>query len=131
MISRLKKITDAKTYLLLKDIFPQNAVDLNLLNGNGILYKYFSNKEKMLYKLSDFIGCMSPANLSYIIKTNPQLDKNKIEVNPNSIEVNKNNINTSINFSIYEKYNIPTDKIIYLFGGNIGEPQGIEFLIQI
>ena len=130
LISRLKKITDAKTYLLLKDIFPQNAVDLNLLNGNGILYKYFSNKEKMLYKLSDFIGCMSPANLSYIIKTNPQLDKNKIEVNPNSIEVNKNNINTSINFSIYEKYNIPTDKIIYLFGGNIGEPQGIEFLIQ-
>jgi glycosyltransferase involved in cell wall biosynthesis len=73
---------------------------------------------------------MSPANLRYIIKTNPQLDTNKIEVNPNSIEVKKNSINTSHNFSIYEKYSIPTDKIIFLFGGNIGEPQGIEFLIQ-
>jgi glycosyltransferase involved in cell wall biosynthesis len=130
LVRKLKKRAGSKTYLLLKDIFPQNAVDLNIINVNGFLYKYFRHKEKVLYNISDYIGCMSPANLRYIIKTNPQLDTNKIEVNPNSIEVKKNSINTSHNFSIYEKYSIPTDKIIFLFGGNIGEPQGIEFLIQ-
>lgn len=37
------------TYLMLKDIFPQNAVDLGMLSKNGIkglLYYYFRHKEK-------------------------------------------------------------------------------------
>ena len=39
----------AKTYLLLKDIFPQNAVDLGMFSKTGIkgiIYKYFRRKEK-------------------------------------------------------------------------------------
>ena len=44
----------AKTYLLLKDIVPQNAVDLGMMSTTGlkgILYKFFRNKEKKLYAL--------------------------------------------------------------------------------
>ena len=54
------------TYLLLKDIFPQNAVDLGMLSTKGIkglLYHSFRKKEKELYRISDYIGCMSPANV--------------------------------------------------------------------
>ena len=38
----------ARTYLLLKDIFPQNALDLGMLSTSGIkgiLYRYFRKKE--------------------------------------------------------------------------------------
>lgn len=126
LIKRLKNASNAKTYLLLKDIFPQNAVDLNLFNYGGILYNYFRKKEKVLYTISDFIGCMSPANLNYVIKNNPNLERTKLEVNPNSIEVKEKSLNLEIN--LYDKYNIPRDKIIYIFGGNLGVPQGIEFL---
>ena len=45
---RLKNASNAKTYLLLKDIFPQNAVDLNLLKNGGILYNYFRLNYKMI-----------------------------------------------------------------------------------
>ena len=92
LIKRLKKVSNAKTYLLLKDIFPQNAVDLNLLKHGGILYNYFRKQEKVLYKISDFIGCMSPANLKYVLDNNPQIEKKKLEVNPNSIEVKEKNL---------------------------------------
>ncbi len=126
LIKRLKKASNAKTYLLLKDIFPQNAVDLKLLKYGGIVYNYFRKQEKVLYKISDFIGCMSPANLNYVLENNPEIEKKKLEVNPNSIEVKENSF--GLVTDLYIKYNIPRNKIIFIFGGNLGIPQGIDFL---
>ncbi|MHA8053741.1 glycosyltransferase family 4 protein [Aquirufa sp. OSTEICH-129A] len=126
LIKQLKKASNAKTYLLLKDIFPQNAVDLNLLKVGGILYKYFRKQEKILYNISDYIGCMSPANLNYVLENNPEIEKNKLEVNPNSIDVKENFL--KFNYDIYTKYNIPRNKIIFIFGGNLGIPQGVDYL---
>lgn len=126
LIKRLKKASNAKTYLLLKDIFPQNAVDLNLLKYGGVLYNYFRKQEKVLYRISDFIGCMSPANLNYVLEKNPEIEKKKIEVNPNSIDVNGSSLGLATD--LYIKYNIPRNKVIFIFGGNLGIPQGIDFL---
>ena len=130
LISWLKKKSKAKTYLLLKDIFPQNAVDLNIIKNNSLIYKYFRNREKQLYKISDFIGCMSLANLNYVLDKNLELNSSKIEINPNSIEVQDYLGPTISKNTIFSKYNIPTNKTIFLFGGNLGRPQGIEFLIK-
>ena len=130
LISWLKKKSGAKAYLLLKDIFPQNAVDLNIFKTYGLIYKYFRNKEKQLYKISDFIGCMSLANLNYVLEKNPELNSSKIEINPNSIEVLDYLSTTISKNTILSKYNIPNNRIIFLFGGNLGRPQGIEFLIK-
>ena len=126
LIKRLKRTSNAKTYLLLKDIFPQNAVDLNLLKYGGILYNYFRKQEKVLYKISDFIGCMSPANLNYVLENNSEIENKKLEVNPNSIEVKENSF--VLETDLYTKYNIPRNKVIFIFGGNLGIPQGIDFL---
>ena len=126
LIKQLKMASNAKTYLLLKDIFPQNAVDLNLLKYGGILYNYFRKQEKVLYKISDFIGCMSPANLNYVLEKNPEIENKKLEVNPNSIEVKRNSF--VLENDLYTKYNIPRNKVIFIFGGNLGIPQGINFL---
>jgi glycosyltransferase involved in cell wall biosynthesis len=126
LINRLKNASNAKTYLLLKDIFPQNAVDLNLLKNGGILYNYFRKQEKVLYKISDFIGCMSQANLNYVLENNPEIEKKKVEVNPNSIELNVNSLGSKTD--LYTKYNIPRNKVLFIFGGNLGVPQGIDFL---
>src|SRR5699024_9539288 len=85
VIEYLKKRDAAKTYLLLKDIFPQNAIDLEMFGKNGIIYKYFRMLEKKLYKVSDKIGVMSKANLEYLIDKNEFLDESKIEICPNTI----------------------------------------------
>lgn len=125
---------NAKTYLMLKDIFPQNAVDMGMLSKKGvkgILYKYFRNKEKTLYALSDYIGCMSPANVRYVLKHNTEISADRVEVCPNSFElVEYQPLDEEVRTSILKKYNLPTDKPIFLYGGNLGAPQGIPFLID-
>ena len=121
----------AKTYLLLKDIFPQNAVDMGMLSKTGVkslLYKFFRAKEKKLYALSDYIGCMSPANVRYVLEHNPEISVDRVEVAPNSLELLEAVKN--VDMSVLAKYNIPTDKPIFIYGGNLGVPQGIPFLIQ-
>jgi glycosyltransferase involved in cell wall biosynthesis len=130
LISFLKKKSNASTYLLLKDIFPQNAVDLKIIKNSGFMYRFFRKKELELYKVSDFIGCMSPRNLNYLISHNPQINPGIVEVNPNSIEINKiNKINKISNRDqLLKKYKFPVDKTLFLFGGNLGLPQGIEHI---
>lgn len=122
------------TYLLLKDIFPQNAVDLGMMRTTGlrgVLYKVFRNKEKELYRISDWIGCMSPANVRYIIGHNPEIDPTKVELAPNSIEIISSDINLKDSCrKIRERYGLPADKPIFIYGGNLGLPQGIPYLIE-
>lgn len=123
----------AKTYLLLKDIFPQNAVDMGMLRKTGVrglLYKYFRNKEKVLYELSDYIGCMSPANVEYVIEHNPEINPEIVEVAPNSVELVDDQISFDEKVRIKSKYGLPSDKPIFIYGGNLGRPQGIPFLIE-
>lgn len=123
----------AKTYLLLKDIFPQNAVDLGMLKTSGIknlIYKYFRDKEERLYKISDYIGCMSNANVEFLLKNNPSIPNEIVEVCPNSIEPINIDISEHEKKEIREKYNLPIDKTVFIYGGNLGKPQGIDFLID-
>lgn len=118
----------AVAYLLLKDIFPQNAVDMEMMGKSSILYKFFRNKEINLYKISDYIGCMSPANVEYILGHNNIVNPERIEVAPNSIELQEGSLVDKR--TTREKYNLPVDKPIFIYGGNLGRPQGIDFLIQ-
>lgn len=132
-IEYVKQRDNAKTHLLLKDIFPQNAVDLGMLSKSGIkglIYKYFRNKEKKLYALSDRIGCMSQANVDYVIKHNPEVNPDKVEICPNSIEPIDMSVTQEQRVAIREKYGIPLDKKVFVYGGNLGKPQGIPFLIE-
>lgn len=132
-IEYVKRRDNAKTYLLLKDIFPQNAVDIGMMSKSGIkghLYKFFRNKEKKLYGLSDYIGCMSPANVEYVKQNNPEIDNYRVEVCPNCIEVVDKSINAEDRRSIRKKYDIPLEKRVFVYGGNLGKPQGIDFLIE-
>lgn len=129
VIRYIKNRDNAKSYLLLKDIFPQNAVDLNIFSEKSIINKYFRFKEKKLYLNSDFIGCMSPANIEFIVKNN-FLNSEKIEVCPNSIEPFEIKYSYEKKMEIRQKFNIPLDKTIFIYGGNLGKPQGIDFLID-
>ncbi|MBO7493974.1 MAG: glycosyltransferase family 4 protein [Bacteroidales bacterium] len=129
-----KKNPQAKSYLLLKDIFPQNAVDIGMMSKKGvkgILYKFFRNKEKQLYRQSDYIGCMSPANVRYVLKENSEIPPKRVEVAPNSYEIQEMvKLTEEQRIAIRQKYNLPIGLPVFVYGGNLGKPQGIPFLIR-
>lgn len=117
------------SYLLLKDIFPQNAVDMGILSKSNPLYKVFRKKEKQLYKTTDYIGCLSPANVEYLHKNDPYYPADRIEINSNSISLC--DLDVPVNKkAIRQLYGLPLDKQIFIYGGNLGRPQGIDFVIR-
>ena len=133
VIEYVKKRDNAKTYLMLKDIFPQNAVDLGMMSANGykgLLYKYFRHKEKKLYALSDRIGCMSLANVNYVLKHNPEISPDIVEICPNSIEPVDMSLSESDAKEMRVKYGIPLDKEVFVYGGNLGRPQDVPFIVE-
>lgn len=132
VIKYIKKRDNAKSYLMLKDIFPQNAVDLGIMKKNSLIYRYFRLREKRLYKASDYIGCMSQANVDYILEHNDFLNPKCVEICPNAIQplsianFNKNNVD-----EVRRKYRIPLLSVVFIYGGNLGKPQGLGFLLEV
>ena len=134
VIAKLKhKNPLAKTLLLLKDIWPQVAIDVGILNKNGIkgmLTRIIGRYERKIYAVSEYIGCMSKANVDYL-NAHYSLNAHVFEC-PNSMEPFPNSIShqQSVNY-LSNKFNIDVaNKIVLLYGGNLGIMQGIPFLID-
>ncbi|MCR4808159.1 MAG: glycosyltransferase family 4 protein [Lachnospiraceae bacterium] len=123
VVSYCKKVYGCRSFLMLKDIFPQNAVDIGLFSGKGPIHFFFRCKEKKLYSLSDTIGCMSEGNVRYLKDHNPQVAADKIRVFPNTIKVPP--------LKEEELKFITGRKLRLVFGGNLGKPQAIDFLLKV
>lgn len=123
---------NCNSYLMMKDIFPQNGVDIGLYGHMHPAYLYFRMHEKKLYKTATYIGCMSLGNIKYIKEHNPYLDESKLELFPNTVKITENIIlSNNEKLKIREKYGISKDDIVAVYGGNFGKPQGLDFLINV
>ena len=132
-VEYVKKRDGAKTYLMLKDIFPQNALDIGMMTTRGpkgVLYHHFRRQEKRLYEVSDYIGCMSPANVEYLLRHNPDLNSSRVGLCPNSVIPTDMSCDEDTRVRLRKKYEIPLDKKVFVYGGNLGLPQDIPYLIE-
>ncbi len=120
VIERCHRRFKSVNYLMLKDIFPQNAVDLGMMGEGGRTYKYFKKLEKRLYEASDRIGCMSEANIRYLLEHEPQIDQKKVEYFPNTVKIQE----------LPQKEKNTNDGLTLFFGGNMGKPQAVGFLLE-
>lgn len=133
VISFVKKEYKAKTYLLLKDIWPDSMSDLNI---RPVLLKkaafcFLRRIEKRLYKVSDSIGCLSEANVNYLLRRNKYLSPSKVHVNPNSIKPTetKQLDYRTIN-RMKDRYKIPKNKVVFVYGGTLGVGQGVDHITK-
>ena len=65
-----------------------------------------------------------------IKKQDPWLAPEKITLCPNAIEIQDTVLTSAQKHKILEKYGIPDNKLLFIYGGGLGKPQGIEFLIK-
>ncbi len=75
---------------------------------------------KNLFTVYDFIGCMSPANVDYAISNNHEVSVENVEVCPNSMEIEDKSVDEETRIAIRNKYGIPIDKTVLVYGGNFG-----------
>lgn len=125
LIKKLKSHYNCSGYLVLRDIFPQWALDTGILR-RGIVYFFLRIYEKMQYDLADFIGVQSPKNLDYF-KSGQNLKTENIEVLYNWVDLGEHIVEQS---DIRSKLNLE-NKIIFFYGGNIGEAQSLDNIISL
>ena len=125
LVKRLKKKFDCKSYLILRDIFPQWALDAGILK-KGLLYSYFKRKEIQNYDAADIIGVQSPANLNYFID-NGQNERYNFEVLFNWINLSQDSIS---HFNLRKKLGLEK-KIVFFYGGNMGIAQDMDNIIRL
>lgn len=124
LIKRIKQYYGLKAYLILRDIFPDWALDLGLIK-KGVVYKFLKAVERFQYQQADVIGVQSPNNLKYFKIKNPNLMA-KIEVLWNWIRETKE-IPCSIDLS---KTTLAGRKIV-VYAGNMGPAQAAQNLVSL
>lgn len=133
-VAKVKKTTGAKAYLLLKDIFPQNSLDLGILTQSGwkgLIYKWFKRSERRTYEVCDFIGCMSPANIEFLLSNEPWLEAIPVELAPNSFRPKeRRKLSAEEKRLVLDKIGLKGSSRIFTYGGNLGKPQAIPYLIE-
>ena len=129
LIESVKKKYNSKFFLILRDIFPQNSVDLGMIKKDSLIHKYFRSKERKLYATADKIGCMSIGNIDYILQHNPTIENSKLVIMPNWLE-NTDRKKRYDGIGLRKKYGIE-GKCIAIFGGNLGIAQQPENILEL
>lgn len=124
LIKSIKDKFRCKSYLILRDIFPDWAVDLGIIR-KGPSYLFLKIIERYQYAQADKIGIQSPNNLDYFQKKYPN-NCIKLEVLWNWLGRLPNKT-CSIRIS-----DTPlAGRKIFVYAGNMGKAQSIEVLLRL
>jgi glycosyltransferase involved in cell wall biosynthesis len=127
LVNKIKAVSRCKSYLILRDMFPQWAVDEGLIRKGSLIEKYFRYFENINYCASDSIGLMSPKNLTLF--TDKYQDKFNTHVLYNWADTNAS-LQRNGDADIRETYGLQ-DKVIFFYGGNIGHAQDMGNLLRL
>ena len=128
IIKPLKEYFKCPAYLILWDIFPQNAVDIGLIQ-NKLIYKFFKKSEKNMLLAYNKIFCMSSGNVKYMEENYSFLDRNNIKLLKNWAKIKP--LISEDKENIRKKYGYTVKDFIAVFGGNMGKPQKLENILEL
>jgi glycosyltransferase involved in cell wall biosynthesis len=125
LVRKLKALHGCGSYLVLRDLFPQWALDAGLLSRYGLPYWYFRRHELALYRTADVIGVQSPADLDYFSNAS-LLGSSRLEVLFNWAKIES----TGKLFGIRRRLGLK-DEVIFVYGGRLGVAQDIDNLARL
>lgn len=114
---------EARTYLILRDIFPEWAVDLGLVR-RGPVYLVFKAIAAFQYSVAQVIGVQTESNLHYLKKWAHA--PRRIEVLRNWLEVTPD-----VGSSIVVRNTPLAGRKIFVYIGNMGVAQGMDIFIDL
>src|SRR3954468_11640544 len=124
LIWRLRRGSAARTYLILRDIFPEWAVDLGLVN-KGPVYPVFKAIAALQYAVADVIGVQTPSNLAYLSRWSKS-PRRRVEVLHNWLSVTR-----EVGCSITVGNTALAGRTIFVYIGNMGVAQGLDIFIEL
>jgi glycosyltransferase involved in cell wall biosynthesis len=145
MAKALKKASACRSFLIIRDIFPEWAVDMGLM-GRGLPYRVFKAIENYQYSVADVIGVQTPANVAYMDEWAGQPGR-RVEVLQNWL-ADAPNVGCSIEVGAAPaqlaaagvaaswpaspgKPGSLAGRVIFVYAGNMGVAQGMGVLLDL
>ena len=126
LVRKIKKHCNCPSYLVLRDFFPQWAIDAGMIKQGSLIEKYFRYFERRSYYEANTIGVMSEKNKESFERFHGK--DFPVEILRNWADLSK--YNSLKENETRERFNIK-NKIIYFYGGNIGHAQDMVNLIRL
>jgi glycosyltransferase involved in cell wall biosynthesis len=127
LVTRLKRLYRCPSYLILRDIFPQWAVDAGILRRGSPVHRFFECKEKLNYDAATVIGVQSPANLDYFSDRGLQR-RYRLEVLYNWAEAT--DVRGPCGVGYRNRLGLE-GKVVFFYGGNIGVAQDMDNILRL
>lgn len=127
VVKYIKKRSGAKLYMVLRDIHPQSSASLGEIRYQWMV-NYLYRRSDLGYRLSDIVGCMSPANIKFIQQEHkiPNSTRCTVLYNWTNFQPYK----TEDSSELRKKYHLE-GKFLVLFGGNLGLGQCVENIADL
>lgn len=124
IVRALKSASQCKSYLIIRDIFPEWAVDLGIM-GRGLPYQFFNLVARYQYSVADTIGVQTEGNLVYF-NTWANQSGRQLEVLQNWVaDAPVSTCSISIAASPL------AGRKIFVYAGNMGIAQGTGVLLDL
>lgn len=120
----LKKASACRSYLIVRDIFPEWAVDMGLM-GRGLPYRFFKVIERYQYSVADVIGVQTQGNSPYFDAWVMQGGR-RVEVLQNWL-ADAPDVGSTI--SVAEGPLV--GRTVFVYAGNMGVAQGMDILLDL
>ncbi len=124
LVSALKKSSKCKSYLIIRDIFPEWAVDMGLM-GRGLPYRFFDAVARYQYSVADVIGVQTPGNKTYFDQWQQQPNR-RLEVLQNWLDEP-----TQAKCPIRIDETPLAGRKVFVYAGNMGVAQGMDILLDL
>lgn len=123
-VNALKKSSGCKSYLIIRDIFPEWAVDMGLMT-RGLPYRFFDAVARYQYSVADTIGVQTAGNLRYFDQWWQQSGRR--------LEILQNWLDTPVQVRgpIRVSETCFSGRKVFLYAGNMGVAQGMDILLDL
>ena len=124
LVKRLRADSNCPSYLIIRDIFPEWAVDMGLM-GRGLPYRMLKAVADFQYSVADTIGVQTPGNIALLYSTSSAMS-GRIEVLHNWLTSNPDT-----GCSIQIDATPLAGRKIFVYAGNMGIAQGMPILLDL
>lgn len=125
LVKKLKALWQCRSFLILRDIFPQWVVDNGLIKKYSPVYFYFRLFELINYNAASVIAVQSPSNLMYFRNSRKYASRLDVLYNWSSVA------SLPARKNIYREKLGLIGKVVFFYGGNIGHAQDMMNLVRL
>jgi glycosyltransferase involved in cell wall biosynthesis len=125
LVMAIKKTSMCKSYLIIRDIFPDWAVDIGLIRKWGLIHHFFNVVCRFQYSIADVIGVQTHGNTKYF-KDWQVRESRRLEILQNWLfdsEVAECSISLASTKLAGRK--------IFVYAGNMGVAQGADVFLEL